>query len=258
MEAEVFRALTRRAHSKYNRLCAEHLHRRPLPIRPNPAIVSFTFDDFPRTALSVGGAILKQHGCVGTYYVSLGLLGRCEATGQMFTSDDLSTVYEEGHELGCHTYAHCDAGTTAPRVFFDSVVANRRALTRLFPSASFRSFSFPKSTPCPGVKKLASTQFDCCRGGGQSFNAGVADLNHLRAYFLEQANDDIDAVRHVIRANRAVGGWLIFATHDICERPSRFGCDPAFFKSVVRCAVESGAAVLSVSNALARLRDGNK
>ena len=34
-------------------------------------LISFTFDDFPRSALWRGGTILRERGFVGTYYVSL-------------------------------------------------------------------------------------------------------------------------------------------------------------------------------------------
>jgi hypothetical protein len=78
-------------------------------------------------------------------------------------------------------------------------------------------------------------------------------LNLLRAYFLEQAAGDADAVRRLIDQNREARGWLIFATHDLREHPSRFGCTPEFFKTVVRSAVASGAQILPVIHAAERL-----
>ena len=47
-------------------------------------LISFTFDDFPRSALTVGGEILERHGARGTYYASLGVMGKYEAAGLMF------------------------------------------------------------------------------------------------------------------------------------------------------------------------------
>src|SRR2546429_5422660 len=38
-------------------------------------VVSFSFDDFPRTAYTVGGAILKRLEVRGTYYAAPGLMG---------------------------------------------------------------------------------------------------------------------------------------------------------------------------------------
>ena len=64
-------------------------------------------------------------------------------------------------------------------------------------------------------------------------------------------------VQNVIDRNRRLGGWLIFSTHDIEERPSRFGCTPKFFEDVVRSAVDSGATILPVAAALQHIRGPN-
>ncbi|MBZ5623491.1 MAG: polysaccharide deacetylase family protein [Acidobacteriia bacterium] len=70
-------------------------------------LISFTFDDFPRSALHTGGAILNRSGLAGTYYACLGLMGGETATGKLFNADDLKILIDRGHELGCHTYSHC-------------------------------------------------------------------------------------------------------------------------------------------------------
>ena len=81
-------------------------------------IVSFTFDDFPRSALSVGGEILSRYGVRGTYYASIGLMNRCNALGQQFTPEDLARVLQDGHELASHTYSHISSATMSGRVKF--------------------------------------------------------------------------------------------------------------------------------------------
>lgn len=243
-----------RCHSKYQRLAADHLFRRPLAINSTGPIISFTFDDFPHSALTNGGSILRQYGSVGTYYVSLGLTGHQDASGQMFNLSDLEALQEQGHELGCHTFEHYDSSETPPGVFLESVQSNQEALQSLFPGALFRTFSFPKSAPRASTKEKVSRRFECCRGGGQTFNTGIADLNYLRAYFLEQARGNLDAVKWIIDRNREANGWLIFATHDVCEKHSPYGCTPRFFEAAVKYAAASGAVILPVMQALQQLR----
>jgi peptidoglycan/xylan/chitin deacetylase (PgdA/CDA1 family) len=85
------------------------LARRMIRMGNTKPIISFTFDDFPRSALHVGGAILKAEGAVGTYYASFGLMGGTAPTGVIFTESDLETLLEDEHELGCHTFEHCEA-----------------------------------------------------------------------------------------------------------------------------------------------------
>jgi peptidoglycan/xylan/chitin deacetylase (PgdA/CDA1 family) len=222
-------------------------------IETNRPIISFTFDDFPRSAMLVGGAILKQFGVCGTYYVAFGLLGQETPTGRIAESSDLPSLVEHGHELGCHTLWHCDAWKTGPRTFEESIVGNRITLGRLLPSTEFRTFSYPKSPPSPRTKRIASRYFECSRAGGQSPNVGNVDLNQLSAYFLEKSRGRIHDVKDVVDLNRQARGWLVFATHDIEERPSPFGCTPEFFEDVVKYAVKSGACVLPVAAALDQL-----
>jgi peptidoglycan/xylan/chitin deacetylase (PgdA/CDA1 family) len=236
--------------SYYRRKSASVVYRRPFVISPQRPLISFSFDDFPRSALLAGGAILNRLGLAGTYYASLGLLGREEPSGQMFVSGDIPTLLEQGHELGCHTFSHCDSWETETKTFEDSIIENRAALTRLFPSAEFKSFSYPISLPRPRTKAKVAEYFLCCRGGGQTLNVGRTDLNQLSAYFLEKSRHNIQTIKDLIDHNRQVRGWLIFATHDISDHPSPFGCTPEFFADVVQHAVSSGARILPVVRAL--------
>lgn len=228
--------------------------RRPFTLHSPWPLISFTFDDFPQSALQAGGAILKERGLAGTYYVSLGLLGKDGPTGRIAVADDLTRLVEQGHELGCHTFAHCDSWETPTQAFESSVRENRAALKQLFPSADFSTFSYPISPPRPRTKARMAAHFACCRGGGQTLNHGTVDLNYLAAYFLEKSRDQIQAVKDLIDRNREVRGWLILATHDIADQPTPFGCRGDFFQDVVRYAVSSGARILPVAKALKTLR----
>jgi len=162
----------------------------------------------------------------------------------------VKTLLSEGHELGCHTFEHNNSSTTRPEIYAASLIKNREALSALIPGARFRTFSYPFCLPAPRIKKGAGEFFECCRSGGQTFITGTADLNHLAAFFLEQSRERPQAVRDVIDQNRRAGGWLILATHDISDKPSRFGCTPEFFREVVQYATRSGAQTLPVAEAL--------
>lgn len=248
--AQMFGNLAQRLKGRYQRTAAEVLVRRPFRLQNRQPLISFTFDDFPRSALHTGGAILEASGARGTYYASFGLMGQEAPTGEIFRRDDLPLVLQRGHELGCHTFAHCHACDTPAHEFESSIVENNRALKRLAPGASMLTLSYPVSCPRPGTKRCCARYFLGCRAGGQTCNAGVTDLNNLRAFFLEQSRDDIEAVKAVINLNSRLGGWLVFATHDVCETPTRFGCKPAFFEAVVRLSLASGATILPMSLAL--------
>jgi peptidoglycan/xylan/chitin deacetylase (PgdA/CDA1 family) len=242
---------------KYQRTVSQVLFRRPFVMKPKVPYISFTFDDFPTSALRVGGEILKRHGARGTYYAAFGLMEKDTPSGRIFGLADLPALISDRHELGCHTYAHCHSWETAPRVFEASILENRRALQQHLPGYSFRSFSYPISCPRPFTKRRAAGHFDSCRGGGQAPNVGVADLGNLRAFFLEKSRGSPQIVKDVIDRTQRERGWLVLATHDVCEQPTPFGCVPQFFEEIVQYAVRSGARVLPVGDALAEIRSAN-
>ncbi len=246
--------LTARAHGRYQRTAARFFFRRPFVINSEVPLISFTFDDFPRSALHTGGAILQDLGLRGTYYTSFGLMGKTAPTGEIFVAEDIECLVAAGHELACHTFSHCDSWGTAPSTFKRSVIENAITLDHLRPGARFRTFSYPISPPRPGTKRAVSQHFTCCRGGGQAINTGIADLNYLSAYFMEQSRASPGAIMSIIDRNREARGWLIFANHDISDAPTPFGCTPRLFADVVQHAVNSGARILPVGEALDVLR----
>src|SRR3954463_8778250 len=97
-----------RVKGKCRRTMASHFCRRMMPIKTPVPVISFTFDDAPRTAFTTGGNILGNHGIKATFFVSLGLLGSETEIGPIASADDLRRSVDDGHELGCHTFDHFD------------------------------------------------------------------------------------------------------------------------------------------------------
>lgn len=218
-------------------------------LRNRQPIISFTFDDFPRSALLEGGAVLEAAGVRATYYVALGLMNQEIPAGPAFTEQDLSETLSRGHELGCHTYAHCHSWDTRPSEFEASVVRNQQELQRLFPGQKFESLSYPIAWPRPDTKRRSVRQVGCCRAGGEGYNCGQVDAALLQASFLEKHQGDLDWVKRLVDASVQAGGWLILATHDVGGNPTRLGCETRFFTEVVHHAVGSGAKILPVAQA---------
>src|SRR5438105_4027066 len=113
-----------RLNGRYQRTISAHLFQRPFEIKQDIPLISFTFDDFPTSALLTGGTILRRYGFVGTYYASFALMRQNTPVGTIFSPEHVETLLEEGHELGCHTFAHCHSWETRPSIFRDSVIEN--------------------------------------------------------------------------------------------------------------------------------------
>ena len=114
------------------------LGRRVVRLANTTPMISFTFDDFPRSALHSGGTILEEFGLAATYYAALGLMNAEAPVGRIFSEEDLSEVLARGHELGCHTFDHCHAWKTHPTAFEQSILKNRWALRQLLPGPASR------------------------------------------------------------------------------------------------------------------------
>lgn len=100
--------------------------------------------------------------------------------------------------------------------------------------------AYPVDAPRPGTKRRMARYFKGCRGGGQRINVG-----YLAAIFLGKTHGEMDPVIRIIEGRTK--GWLIFATHDVCERPSSYGVTPQLFRQVVVSTVETGARIEPVA-----------
>lgn len=250
----LMRSLLNRIVWKYRHNVSSLFSRRIITIKPTTPFISFSFDDAPRTAFSNGGDILNAHGARGTYFVSLGMLESDSPSGTIASQDDLRLAVKEGHELGCHTFDHRDPWKTKMNVFEQSVLKNRQALARILQNTFFSTFAYPLCGPNPANKRLTGKLFSCCRGGGQTFNIGKTDFNLLKAFFLDMRKGlTIDTVKRLIDRNSVSRGWLIFATHDVADTPSPYGCQKEFFEKVVEYAVLSGASLLPVGKACEKI-----
>lgn len=247
-------AMIIRLKTRYRRTMAELFFRRRISLKSQIPLISFTFDDFPRSSLRVGGAILESFGFRGSFYASMGRMGKDTAVGEIFLPDDLTLLISRGHELGCHSFGHLDPWTTNPARFEQSLLENAAAVHKLLPGYKFRTFSYPFCQPHPRIKNRVSQHFLCCRSGGERANTSFADLNLLSACFLERYRETPDSVRRLIDENCKARGWLIFATHDISDAPSRFGCDMNFFEGIIKYSAGSGAAILPVIQAYEALK----
>jgi len=231
------------------RLVSSGFNKRIAVCQLSKPVVSFTFDDFPHSALINGGELLAEQGFRGTYYVSMNLMDKTSASGPMFTRDDLRRVIESGHELACHTYNHVACRTISCSEALANCERNRRAINEVLPGYKVRNFAFPFGSVGLGAKLALSSVYATCRGIYPGINCGKVDLALLRSYSLESADRTKTAIEH----NALKNGWLIVYTHDVCATPSPYGCTPSTLRDVLRCAMASGADILPVAHAVARL-----
>src|SRR4051812_13243986 len=195
---------------------------RPVDVAYPGGAVSFSFDDFPKSALATGGAILEKYGLRGTYYAAVGLAGSDGNVGPIAELGEMREAHERGHELACHTYSHLDCSRASAPEILSELRRNADAMTALTDGFVATNFAYPFGRYLGASKRLVAPRFDSCRGTSDGINyrgSDLADLRGTRVYspvFIESA------MRGLIDRTCKLGGWLIFYTHDVSETPSRF------------------------------------
>jgi peptidoglycan/xylan/chitin deacetylase (PgdA/CDA1 family) len=212
-------------------------------------IVSFTFDDVPDTALSVGAAMLEKYGLRGTFYISGGLEGRVEADRTLIDAAGCRELARRGHEIGCHTFSHADLRHIDRACLASDLARNERFLHTFDPQLRRRNFAYPYSSGAFGKRAMLADIFRTCRAGGEKINRGPTD-----PMFLGGVGTWVPDVFNWIDDLVADPGWLIFVAHDVSPTPTPYGCTALTLERLVRQAIDRGCEVLTVNAALDRMK----
>lgn len=229
---------------------------RPASVAWPGGVVSFTFDDFPKSAFAVGGDILERYGARGTYYASLKLTQSDNHVWRIFDDHDIRAAHRAGHEIACHTYTHSDLRHMARPMIRTEVRNNAAALASLIEGFLPTNFAYPYGGVSILAKHMLGSWFSSCRGIDRGINCGTVDLADLLAVPLYVADFDGADMRRLIDRTRSLAGWLIFFTHDVTRAPSPFGCKPGQLEAVVAYAAERST-ILPVRDVIAGLPNFN-
>jgi peptidoglycan/xylan/chitin deacetylase (PgdA/CDA1 family) len=236
--------------NRVHAMLASRFHQRTASLTPQP-LISFTFDDFPRSAIHVAGEVLRAEGLRATYYGAFGLMGTSSSVGPIFLHDDLDKVLHDGHELACHTYYHTSCRKVPLSYFQNDCALNRETISATL-GISLQNFSFPYGDVTLAAKHAVAGHYRTCRTTQPGINSSPVDLAFLRANPIYSTNS-IQNLEKLIVENTLRGGWLILYTHDIDPSPSPFGCTPDHFRHVMRLAIRSRAEILTIAQVLDRL-----
>jgi peptidoglycan/xylan/chitin deacetylase (PgdA/CDA1 family) len=198
---------------------------RPTSFNWPGGVISFTFDDFPKSAFSAGDAVLSRYKVRATYYVAMGLAGTSGISGPMFEVHDVADVRRAGHEIACHTFTHPDCRAINRDQIALEIQQNAEAIAAAVGEHPV-NFAYPYGSIDATAKGFLKEKFLSCRGVGRAINYQIIDLADLFAVPIFAHEFNADAIRRMIDFNAQVGGWLIFFTHDVTDAPSEYGCTP--------------------------------
>lgn len=214
----------------------------PLRIPSDFRCVSFTFDDFPKSAATTGRGLLEEFGWRGTWFASGCFCSGTTHYGPMYDKADLASLAASGHEIGNHTFSHLDCAQAAVANAAEDTERNQRFLMACSGVPEPTSFAFPYGETTPGLKKVLGEKFAGLRGVARGVNRAVADRCMLRSVPVVAGMKLRAAVDYTYNVATR-GGWLIYAFHDIQYEPTKWGCRPEEMKSVLQAVRQSGAEV---------------
>jgi len=232
-------------------LCS--FHQRTVPLGDAGPIVTITFDDFPRSALTVGGEILGRFHASATYYVAMGLMGTTNRLGPQFEPSDLRAAAEQGHELALHGYEHLSARKNSVDTMISDLDKCSTSIRQYVEAGATGNFAYPYGEATLAAKKSLGSRLTSSRGTCPGINGPEVDLNLLRSNYLYGGAEQFESARQLILENQRSRGWLIFYTHDVAESPSPYGCTPSLLEKVIDFSIAQGAAVMTVAQVMAKL-----
>jgi peptidoglycan/xylan/chitin deacetylase (PgdA/CDA1 family) len=230
---------------------------RVVPLAAHGPIITFCFDDFPRTALTIGADIVEAVGARATYYVAMSLMNTTTNLGEQFCDEDLFSAVERGHELASHTFSHLSARRVAHDAFRGDVDKGERAIQEGMRLSTSGNFAYPYGEVTLGVKRRLGLHFTSCRGTYGGVNGRNVDLNLLRANSLYGDLDRAEAAKRLVVENESRNGWLIFYSHDVTTKPSPYGCTPRLLAHICSFAAGRNARFMTVAQVMKELGQHN-
>jgi peptidoglycan/xylan/chitin deacetylase (PgdA/CDA1 family) len=235
--------------SKLARLTARYAYKALLPT-PEHSIISFSFDDCPKTVVTNALPLLEANGWRATLYIACGLCGTTNHQGLHMSDADIIEAHKRGHEIADHTYSHVSANDVHHDVFLAEIERNQRKLEALGLPRS-RHFAYPYGHTTPRLKQTLSKKFETMRGVLPPSN-GTQDARLMKAVRI-YSNDSISLALNEIAKAKDTPKWLQLFTHDIRKNPSDFGCTEEDFRMIVDAVVDSGLPVLTVDQAYQKI-----
>ena len=224
----------------------------PFRLRSDGPMVSFTFDDIPKSAATTAAAMLGEYNAIGTYYVAGGLMDQWSGHWDGASDDDIVRLHRSGHEIACHTFSHLRTTSLDAATLAAEIDRNRRYLTALDPSIKLENFAYPFGLASVARKGQLRKIFRSSRGVLPGINSGTVDLQYLRAMPLTEEHIDCEGIDRAYVEAVASNGWLIFYSHDVEATPSPYGCTPQLLRHALDVAARRNIPALSVAGALLR------
>jgi len=239
--------------NQFRRRAATYLGRSPTPLHSSTGVFSLSFDDFPKSAWSVAGPILKDHAIKATYYVAGGMCDGNNLGKVQFSERDLQEAFAAGHEVGCHTFSHTSVLALDDAVLKGELDRNAAWVAERLDGYKMSHFAYPYGDVSLRAKRIVGERFVHSRSVRDGVNTNGADQQNLKAIGLESRRLPHYDLEALMAQTAQTGGWLIAYGHDVEENPTPYGCTPQDLERIILMAKSAGLDILPVSRAFSTL-----
>jgi len=227
---------------------------KPVVSKLTSPLVSFSFDDFPKSAATIGAEIMEESHILATYYLTGSNCQSCFENVEQYDGDDVLRLYKAGHEIACHSYAHPRLrGRTKEEIAVD--LANNLSFARALigQDFQFQSFAYPYGEFDASSRGLMGDSFETARGVYRGVNKATIDFANLRTVPLELRRFNAAYLRSHIDDAIKNNGWIIFFTHDVADNCTNYGSTPKILFDTIQEVKSAGIEVLTVRDAARKI-----
>ena len=235
--------------AKVDRYLSGWTHQNRVPVHLERPIITVTFDDFPRSALTQGAPVLEAFGGTGVYYACAGFESGQNHFGDLYTWADVKALREGGHELACHTSGHLSSRETTPARLAGDCAVNRSQFAANGVE-TLDHFAFPFGEITASAKARLGPEYQTLRSIDGGLITTDVDLWRLPAFPAIEEPKARQALMKAAMSLADIPGWLIVYTHDVREDPTEWGCTRETLADVVATATGAGAEIKTLSEAL--------
>lgn len=229
------------------------LKARPTKCNLKAPLVSFSFDDAPKTSVSVGAKMLEDAGAVATFYLTGSHCGQSFEGIEQYSQDDIQTLANNGHEIACHSFSHSRFRGASESEMAEDLAQNQRFFANALnnPNFSFDSFAYPYGEFDAKSREYIGERYLNARGVYRGVNHGVLDFANLKTTPLEKRRFSSNYLQKHLKTAQNKNGWVVFFTHDIADDCSIYGSTPDIIAQTIE-------AVRALDIEIVTVREGAK
>lgn len=232
---------SRSAPARVQRRITQWRHAARAEVTPDRPVVSFTFDDFPKSALT-GADIIEKAGGKAGFYACTSLIGqKSPVMGEMFDAATLAELSARGHEIGAHSHRHMDCARQNLMAVERDIGENLVALSEAGHTGTVSAFAWPYGEATFPAKLWIGDVFSTARGVLPGVNRHEVDRTQLRAVELSDTAASRRRALAMLKTCIETKGWLFFFTHDVSTSPSKLGAPTALIEELAQQALVDGA-----------------